>query len=223
MGLDLIELSGGSYESLAFEHKKESTKKREAFFVEFAEQIRPALKSAKLAVTGGFRTKRAMEQALGERSCDIVGLARPLTAEPYLIKEMIEGKKDAARENKAVRLVPFSPGGYTELTRSLPCSPTPSRRALRSSKSARSQPASPSPISQTSKWSRRFSPSYRARSRRRTSRTRSRTSRRRTRRARTRAQSSRARAEIDVVDRYHVEPPRARFASKSDIHSALWS
>jgi 2,4-dienoyl-CoA reductase-like NADH-dependent reductase (Old Yellow Enzyme family) len=32
-GVDLIELSGGSYESLAFEHKKESTKKRESYFM----------------------------------------------------------------------------------------------------------------------------------------------------------------------------------------------
>lgn len=33
-GVDLIELSGGTYESGAFHHKKDSTKKREAFFIE---------------------------------------------------------------------------------------------------------------------------------------------------------------------------------------------
>ncbi|CEQ38980.1 SPOSA6832_00481, partial [Sporobolomyces salmonicolor] len=87
-GVDLIELSGGTYESGAFEHKKESTKKREGYF------------HAKLAVTGGFRSKAAMEKALEEHSCDIVGLARPLTAEPYLVKELIEGKKSAAKDNK---------------------------------------------------------------------------------------------------------------------------
>lgn len=54
-GLDLIELSGGSYESLAFSHQKESTKNREAFFIEFAEKVRPQLKNAVLCVTGGFR------------------------------------------------------------------------------------------------------------------------------------------------------------------------
>lgn len=36
---DYVELSGGTYESLAFEQKRESTKKRESFFIEFAEQI----------------------------------------------------------------------------------------------------------------------------------------------------------------------------------------
>jgi hypothetical protein len=53
--MDLIELSGGTYESLAFEHKRESTKKREAYFIEFAQQIRPSLHKTVLCVTGGFR------------------------------------------------------------------------------------------------------------------------------------------------------------------------
>ena len=69
-GLDIIELSGGTYESLAFEHKKESTKKREGFFVEFADQIRPHLKKSVLAVTGGFRTADAMANAIKGKSCD---------------------------------------------------------------------------------------------------------------------------------------------------------
>jgi len=51
----LIELSGGSYESMAFEHKKESTKARESFFIEFAEKMKPMLKKAVLCTTGGFR------------------------------------------------------------------------------------------------------------------------------------------------------------------------
>jgi hypothetical protein len=45
-GVDLIELSGGTYESMAFQHKKESTKKREAFFIEcvvFAKHLMPYL------------------------------------------------------------------------------------------------------------------------------------------------------------------------------------
>jgi 2,4-dienoyl-CoA reductase-like NADH-dependent reductase (Old Yellow Enzyme family) len=55
-GVDLLELSGGTYESMAFAHKKESTRKREAFFIEFADRLRPHLKDAKLCVTGGFRS-----------------------------------------------------------------------------------------------------------------------------------------------------------------------
>ncbi|KAG0655068.1 hypothetical protein C6P46_001258 [Rhodotorula mucilaginosa] len=100
-GLDLIELSGGTYESLAFDHKKESTKKREAFFIEFAEALKPVIKSATICVTGGFRSKKAMEQALQEGSTDLVGLARPLCSEPFLIRDMIEGKSEGAKPNKS--------------------------------------------------------------------------------------------------------------------------
>ncbi|GAA5902151.1 hypothetical protein JCM6882_006714 [Rhodosporidiobolus microsporus] len=99
-GLDLIELSGGTYESGGFEHKKESTVKREAYFVEFAEAIKPHVKNALICVTGGFRSKAAMEKALQEKATDLVGLARPLTAEPHLIRDMLEGKTEAAKENK---------------------------------------------------------------------------------------------------------------------------
>lgn len=95
--LDLIELSGGSYESRAFLHVKESTIKREAFFIEFAARIRPNLHSAKLAVTGGFRTTRGCAQALREGSCDIVGMARPLTAEPDLAKLLVTGVSTGAK------------------------------------------------------------------------------------------------------------------------------
>lgn len=100
-------------------HKKDSTIKREgsslpsspphllanplprpAFFIEFAARIRPHLNNAKLAVTGGFRSTPAMASALREKSCDIIGLGRPLTAEPDLSALLIAGKKVAAKENR---------------------------------------------------------------------------------------------------------------------------
>jgi len=45
---DFVELSGGTYEELAFTHKRDSTKKREAFFLEFAETIVPNLHHGRL-------------------------------------------------------------------------------------------------------------------------------------------------------------------------------
>lgn len=87
---DFVELSGGTYESLAFAHKRESTKKREAFFLEFAEAIAPVLKQTKTYVTGGFKTVGAMVKAL--EVVDGVGLARPLAQEPRLAKAILEGK-----------------------------------------------------------------------------------------------------------------------------------
>lgn len=98
-GIDFIDLSGGTFEGRAFEHKKESTVKREAYFIEFAELIRPLLSKTKLYVTGGFRTASGMVRALEDKACDGVGIGRPLGAEPYLCKEILSGRITGAIEN----------------------------------------------------------------------------------------------------------------------------
>ncbi|TKX18186.1 NADH-dependent flavin oxidoreductase nadA [Elsinoe australis] len=91
---DFVELSGGTYESLAFGHKRESTKKRESFFLEFAELIAPVLTQTKTYVTGGFKTVGAMVKSLDV--VDGVGLARPVCQEPRLAKDMLDGKVKGA-------------------------------------------------------------------------------------------------------------------------------
>ena len=60
---DFVELSGGTFEELAFAHKRDSTKKREAFFLDFAETIVPALTKTRTYITGGFKTVAAMVNA----------------------------------------------------------------------------------------------------------------------------------------------------------------
>jgi len=83
LGIDLIEISGGSYESPSMVGYKvaDSTQKREAYFLEFAEGIRNSINTP-LVVTGGFRSARAMQDALNSNACDMIGLARPLAIEP---------------------------------------------------------------------------------------------------------------------------------------------
>ncbi|KAI1758449.1 NADH:flavin oxidoreductase/NADH oxidase [Xylaria castorea] len=93
---DFVELSGGTYQELAFEHKRESTKKREAFFIEFAEMIAPQLKHTKVYVTGGLRTAAAMVEAL--KTVHGVGLGRPVTHEFDFAKKLLEGKVNAAAD-----------------------------------------------------------------------------------------------------------------------------
>jgi 2,4-dienoyl-CoA reductase-like NADH-dependent reductase (Old Yellow Enzyme family) len=98
-GIDFLDLSGGTFEGRAFEHRKESTKAREAYFIEFAEAIRPMLRKTILYVTGGFRTASGMVGAIRSGACDGIGIGRPLGAEPYLCKEILEGKVNGAIEN----------------------------------------------------------------------------------------------------------------------------
>lgn len=95
---DFVELSGGTYESLAFKHKRESTKKRESFFLEFADQITPALTKTKSYITGGLKTASAMVKALDV--VDGVGLGRPAAGEFHLPKDILEGKVQGAVEAK---------------------------------------------------------------------------------------------------------------------------
>lgn len=95
---DFVELSGGTYESLAFKHQRESTVKRESFFLEFAEQITPNLNKTRSYVTGGLKTVGAMVKALDV--VDGVGLGRPATQEFYLPKDILEGRVKGAIEQK---------------------------------------------------------------------------------------------------------------------------
>lgn len=95
---DYVELSGGTYQSLAFEHKRESTKKRESFFIEFAEEIVKPLTKTKSYVTGGLKTVGAMVKALD--TVDGVGLGRPATQEFHLPRDILEGKVTGAIELK---------------------------------------------------------------------------------------------------------------------------
>ena len=95
-GIDLIEISGGSYEAPAMagvkqEKRKASTIAREAYFLEFAEKIREHVQ-CKLMVTGGFRTAAGMNAALESGACDFIGMARPFAVEPDVTNRLIAGQ-----------------------------------------------------------------------------------------------------------------------------------
>ncbi|KAK8044965.1 hypothetical protein PG993_004989 [Apiospora rasikravindrae] len=87
--VDFVDLSGGTFEGRAFEHKKESTRARESYFIEFADMIRPLLTKTLVYVTGGFRTASGMADALRSGACHGVGIGRPLGAEPYLCRDLL--------------------------------------------------------------------------------------------------------------------------------------
>lgn len=81
-GIDLLEISGGTYEQLSLmgvepTEVRESTRKREAYFIEYARAIKDAA-SIPVMVTGGFRQREVMEAAIANGETDMIGLARPL-------------------------------------------------------------------------------------------------------------------------------------------------
>ncbi|VDN39830.1 unnamed protein product [Gongylonema pulchrum] len=96
VGFDFIELSGGTYEHLAFQHERESTRKREAFFLEFADRITKQIKKSIIYVTGGFRTAKGMCEAVQSGATQGIGLGRPAAQEPDLPKKILSGNSKGA-------------------------------------------------------------------------------------------------------------------------------
>lgn len=95
-GVDLIEISGGTYEAPAMsggteEQKRPSTLAREAYFLDFAEKVRASV-DVPLMVTGGFRTAAGMNAALGSGGLDVVGLARLLAIDPDAASGLLAGR-----------------------------------------------------------------------------------------------------------------------------------
>ncbi len=89
--LDFIEISGGSYEVPVMTGKvKDSSHRREAYFLEFAKQIRDSVQTP-LMVTGGFRTVAVMREALSS-GVNIIGLARPFCIYPDLAHQILTGE-----------------------------------------------------------------------------------------------------------------------------------
>jgi len=93
-GMDLIEVSGGTYERAAMvgTQHKESTIKREAYFLEFIQKVRKLVK-APLMLTGGFRTVETMNAAIENGELDFIGLGRPFCLFPDVAKELIDGTR----------------------------------------------------------------------------------------------------------------------------------
>ncbi|KAI1389377.1 NADH:flavin oxidoreductase/NADH oxidase-like protein [Hypoxylon trugodes] len=98
LGFDFVELSGGNHEEIGWGNKKESTQKREAYFLEFIGDIVPHLSKTKKYLTGGFRSTAAMVKALD--TLDGIGLGRPAAQEPRLAADILAGKITGAIKPK---------------------------------------------------------------------------------------------------------------------------
>ncbi|MEL6920888.1 MAG: NADH:flavin oxidoreductase/NADH oxidase family protein [Pseudomonadota bacterium] len=104
-GCDLIEVSGGNYEQprminfdrkdplAANKNKRESTKKREAYFLAFVPKLRAAI-DIPIMVTGGFRSVDAMAEAVREDGVDMIGIGRPFCLNTHVANDIFDGKTD---------------------------------------------------------------------------------------------------------------------------------
>jgi 2,4-dienoyl-CoA reductase-like NADH-dependent reductase (Old Yellow Enzyme family) len=113
-GVDLLEISGGNYESPVMAgsgelpaDQRDTSREREAYFLDYARRIR-AVTRMPLMLTGGMRTRGTMERVLAEGAVDVIGIARPMTHAPELPRALLDGSADAApvvRVRSAIRRI----------------------------------------------------------------------------------------------------------------------
>jgi 2,4-dienoyl-CoA reductase-like NADH-dependent reductase (Old Yellow Enzyme family) len=115
-GVDLIEISGGTYEQpklLGIEgleaeeaqNVARSTLAREAYFVDFAVAMKEKVRIP-LMVTGGFRRRDAMEQAVVSGAADLIGLGRPMCVDTDAPARLLEGLDELNRYEDQLSLFP---------------------------------------------------------------------------------------------------------------------
>jgi 2,4-dienoyl-CoA reductase-like NADH-dependent reductase (Old Yellow Enzyme family) len=114
--VDLIEISGGTYEQpklLGVEGMEEvdeqqvakSTQMREAYFVDFALAMQKKV-SIPLMVTGGFRRRDVMEQAINSGGADLVGMGRPMCVMTDAPAQLLAGLEELPRYENELALFP---------------------------------------------------------------------------------------------------------------------
>ena len=92
-GADFVEVSGGNFETpTAYQHLsvRESTRAREAYFLEYAKDIKAVLEIP-VMVTGGFRSAAVMESALVTEAADLIGMGRPFVIDPAFPSKLLRG------------------------------------------------------------------------------------------------------------------------------------
>lgn len=96
MAVDLVELSGGSYESPAMQGRTQegSTARREAYFIDFARDI-AAVAKMPIMVTGGIKrldvAHEALEQDAAGFGVSMLGVARASAFDPHFARHWKDG------------------------------------------------------------------------------------------------------------------------------------
>ncbi len=89
LGLDFVEISGGTYERPAMMGAT-SKSTNQVFFAEYSKKLKQKIKIP-VVVTGGIRSINAMNTLLNDNTTDFIGIARPLTIDPNIPNKIKQG------------------------------------------------------------------------------------------------------------------------------------
>lgn len=91
-GIDLLEVSGGNYESPAqLGYAPDRQAQRDGYFLDYATALCEQSKLP-LMLTGGLRDVDLMNRIVADGTVDLIGLARPFALQPDLAKQLLAGK-----------------------------------------------------------------------------------------------------------------------------------
>jgi 2,4-dienoyl-CoA reductase-like NADH-dependent reductase (Old Yellow Enzyme family) len=118
LNIDLLEISGGTYENLTFlteRYVRESTRQREAYFMDFAAKIREHTRLP-LMITGGFRSHQFCEEVLRKNELEMIGFARPFLVDATFPKNFVQDPEarvaDATFDFKIKKLKDMAEAGF---------------------------------------------------------------------------------------------------------------
>ncbi|MES1945256.1 oxidoreductase FAD/FMN-binding protein [Salinisphaera sp. PC39] len=113
-GIDLLEISGGSYEQprllgyggdSASADPGSSTARREAYFLKYASEVRRVAEMP-IMVTGGFRSRDVMTDAIESGDTDIIGMGRPMCGDPEIARKLLAGEvEEAPRYEQSLKVM----------------------------------------------------------------------------------------------------------------------
>jgi 2,4-dienoyl-CoA reductase-like NADH-dependent reductase (Old Yellow Enzyme family) len=92
-GVHLIEFSGGTYESSAMIDggpARDQSGAPEPYFLAYAQRFAREL-TVPVMLSGGFRSRTAMIDAVESGAADVIGLARPIAVEPDFPRRILDG------------------------------------------------------------------------------------------------------------------------------------
>ena len=89
LGLDFVEISGGTYERPAMMGAT-SKSTNQVFFAEYSKKLKQKIEIP-VIVTGGIRSINAMNTLLNDNTTDFIGIARPLTIDPNIPNKIKQG------------------------------------------------------------------------------------------------------------------------------------
>ena len=101
--IDFVEISGGNAEQkhsglhnsfgaktvASGQKMKESTRIREAFYTDFADRVMQMKSDVPVQLSGGFRTRTGMADAVHSGTCDLIGLGRSAVLEPEIPRAVL--------------------------------------------------------------------------------------------------------------------------------------